>query len=117
MDDDGLQTENELQEATFLIEVHNAVEFDVVPASGEYPVLIDQLLPGDCIVHRPQVNQPVVDLEGKGERDAEQHRMVGDTVQPADDEQPDGKKDRQEFVDQQLPPVRTDTDILVWKVF
>ena len=116
MDDDGLQTQDQLEEVPLLVEVHDTVEFDVVPAAGEDPVLVDELFTGDCVVHATQVYELVVDLEDQCQRDAEEDRMVGDSVQPADDKKGDCCHDGHQFVNQQLPPVGADLHLFVWIV-
>ena len=70
MHDDGLQTQDELEETPLLIEIDDAVEFDVIPTACENPVLVDQLLSRHGIEHTLQVDVSVIDLEDQSEGDA-----------------------------------------------
>ena len=70
MHDDGLQAQQQLEEVPLLVEVDDPVELDVVPASGEHPVLVDELLPGDGVFHLPEIDEPVDDLDDQGEAEA-----------------------------------------------
>ena len=86
MHDDGLQAQQQLEEAPLLVEVHDPVELDVITAAGEDPVLVDELLPGDGVDHLPHEDQGVTDLEREKQTQPKQDRPVRDGVQPAGDE-------------------------------
>ena len=108
MHDDGLQTQDELEETPLLIEIDDAVEFDVIPTACENPVLVDQLLSGHGIEHTLQVDVSVIDLEDQSEGNAKENRVIRYAGQAADDKKSQRPEYGHQFVNQQLPPVGTD---------
>lgn len=59
MDAHGLQPGQLLQQAAPFPEVHHTVEFNVLVAPGEHPMLVDKLLVGDSVHHTLQVDETV----------------------------------------------------------